>query len=228
MVIMKMSRTCLTVLGFVGSLALVSALSGCAAPTDDESVDSAGAESALVSNPEYDAVVRSASHRKVTTDSAHTAAQSASTHLIGFIPRGQANATLDRLLAVQRWTEIRDAEGETPFTRAQLLSNNDASGVRTVTAKITLDAGATLEIKANAKDAEGGAIAMQATNTTKFKHWLAGTILDENKLAMDVRLIPYEGGLIVDATMRVKLKKMEDKAPALTGSVTSIFDWLAR
>jgi hypothetical protein len=225
---MKLSLTCLTVLGFIGSLALASALSGCAAPEEDEASAAAGSESALGSNPEYDAVIASASKSKVTTDSTRNAQQSASTHLVGFIPRGNADAVLDRLLAVQRWTEIRDVDGDKPFTKAQLLSDADANGSRTVTAKITLDAGATLEIKAVAKDAEGGAIVVSATNTTSFKHWLAGTILDQNKLALDVRLVPYGGGLIVDATMRVKLKKMEDKAPKLTGSVAPIFEWLAR
>jgi hypothetical protein len=226
---MKLSLTCLTVLGFLGSLMLASAVSGCAAPgEEEEAAQSAGSESALGSNPEYDAVISSSTKSKITTDSTRNAQQSASTHLVGFIARGSADAVLDRLLAVQRWTEIRDVDGEKPFTKAQLLSDTEANGVRTVTAKITLDAGATLEIKAVAKDADNGAIAVSATNTTKFKHWLAGKILDENKLAIDIRLVPYADGLIVDATMRVKLEKMEDKAPKLTGSVAPIFEWLAR
>jgi hypothetical protein len=65
------------------------------------------------------------------------------------------------------------------------------------------------------------------TNTNAFKHWLAGTVMDANKLTIAVRLVPYEGGVIVDATMRVKLRKMEDKAAELTGSLASIFEWLA-
>ena len=43
---------------------------------------------------------------------------------------------------------------------------------------------------------------------------------------VDLTLTPYQNGVIVDATMKAKLNKMEDKAPKLTGSIKIIFDWL--
>jgi hypothetical protein len=40
--------------------------------------------------------------------------------------------------------------------------------------------------------------------------------------------VSYEGGVIVDATMKAKLRKMEEKAAKLTGSIALIFDWLKK
>lgn len=216
---MKLSMIALTLLG---ALALSPVLSGCAAPDEGEDVGAQGA--AVGSNPEYDAVVRDGT--KVTTDKTRNARQSASTHLVGYVPRARAEAVLDRLLAVQRWTEIRDTEGTKAFSKAQLLSDDEAGGVRTITAKVTVDGGAKLDIRGTAKES-GEKLVVSITNTNAYKHWLMGTILEANKMSMDIALVPYEGGVIVDATMRAKLAKMEDRAPELTGSIASIFDWLA-
>lgn len=218
---MKLSMLSLTLLG---ALVFSPVLSGCAATADDS--EDVGAQGAAVgANPEYDAVVSGGT--KVETDKTHNAQRSASTHLVGYLPRARAEAVLDRLLAVQRWTEIRDTEGQKAFSKAQLLSDDEAGAVRTVTAKITVDGGAKLDIRGTAKQS-GEKIVVTITNTNAYKHWLMGTILEANKLVMEISLVPYEGGVIVDATMRAKLAKMEDRAPELTGSITSIFDWLAQ
>ncbi len=216
---MKLSMISLTLLG---ALVFSPVLSGCAAADQEEDVGAQGA--AVGSNPEYDAVVRGGT--KVETDETKTARQSASTHLVGYLPRARREAVLDRLLAVQRWTEIKDTEGAKAFSKAQLLSDDEAGGVRTITAKVTVDGGAKLDIRGTAKES-GEKIVVSITNTNAYKHWLIGTVLEANKLAMDITLVPYEGGVIVDATMRAKLSKMEDRAPELTGAIASIFDWLA-
>jgi hypothetical protein len=142
---MKLS---LSGLSLLAALALVSAATGCAAPTEEEDVAAQGSE--VRRNPVYDAVIREGT--KIETDRTRNAQQSASTHLIGFLPRARAASVMDQLLAVQRWTEIRDAEGEKPFERAQLVSDSEAEGVRTVTAKITTEAGAKLDIRGTAAE----------------------------------------------------------------------------
>lgn len=206
----------------LGALVLSPALFGCAAP-DDETEEIGAQGGAASQDPEYDAVVRGGT--KIETDDRRTADRSSSTHLVGYLPRARTEAVLDRLLAVQRWTEIRDAEGEAPFKKAERLSDASDGGVRTVTAKITTDGGAKIDLRATAKE-DGERLVVTITNTKAFKHWLAGTILEPGKLVMEIELVPYEDGVIVDATMRVKLAKMEDRAAELTGSLASIFDWL--
>jgi hypothetical protein len=194
---------------------------GCAAPTEED--DASSSSAAQTRNPVYDAVI--ANGTKVETDATRSASVSAETHLIGYVKRGNTDALLAQLLSVGRWTEIADPEGDKPFKRAEVLSDTGELGARTVTGKITMDKGVTLEVRAVAT-AEGGTRTVRIVNTTGFKHWLAGTILEANRLFIDVKLVPYEGGVIVDATMRAKLKKMEDKAPELTASLESIFTWL--
>jgi len=211
----------------LASFAVVCALvgplaAGCAAPTADD--DSGSSTSALGSNPVYDAVISGGT--KVTANATRNSAQSASTQLMGWIPNKNAGAVLDQLFEVARWTAMRDPDGERPFTSATVSSDAASGGTRTLAAKLTLDGGVTLEVKAVAKTGEGGRITVNITNTTKYKHWLAGTILEANKLNIDLTLVPYENGVIVDAKMAAKLSKMEDKAPALTGAIKIIFDWL--
>lgn len=203
--------------------ALVAPLAaGCAADADDDGAGSS--TSALGSNPVYDAVISNGT--KVTANATRNSTQSASTQLVGWIPNENAGKVLDQLFKVARWTEMRDPDGERPFTRADVSSDASSGGTRTLAAKITLEGGVTLEVKAVAKTAEGGKITVNITNTTKYKHWLAGTILEANKLDIDLSLVPYENGVIVEAKMAAKLSKMEDKAPALTGAIKIIFDWL--
>lgn len=214
-------RSLLRHVALLSSLLVTPLAMGCAAPTEEDAAASSAA--AQTKNPVYDAVVREGT--KVTTDATRTAERSAETHLVGFVRQGDEDKLLAQLLSVGRWTEIRDAEGEQPFQRAELLSDSGDGATRTVTGKISMERNVTLEVRAVASQ-EGAARVVRVTNTTAFKHWLAGTVLEANKLVIDVKLVPYEGGVIVDATMRAKLKKMEDKAPELTSAIQSIFDWL--
>lgn len=203
-------------------LAFSLAVAGCAAPTDDE--DESSSEAAVGENPVYAAVARSGT--KIETDRTRNADQSAKTHLVGFIRGGDSARVLDRLLSVARWTEISDGEGYRPFTRAEMLSDRTQDGVRTVAVKVTLDGGVALEIRGTSKSG-ADKIEIRMTNSTAYRHWLIGTVLDENKLQLSFDLVPFRGGVIVDATLKAKLKKKEDRAAELTGAVGPIFSWLA-
>lgn len=215
---MKLS---LILAGLLSIACLAPLATGCAAPADDEDVGAA--TGAASGDPVYDAVVRGGT--KVETDAARSAEQSASTHLVGFMPRARTTAALDRLLTVGAWKEIKDADGERPFTKASVLSDTTANGIRSIKVKLELDGGVTLDVEGTAKETADG-IAVHLENTSAYKHWLAGTILEARKLSIDVELVSYESGVIVDAKMKAKLKKMEDKAAKLTGSIALIFDWL--
>lgn len=198
------------------------ALSACTAPVDEE--DGAAISAAVTNNPEYDEVVRDGT--KVATNTTRNAEQSASTRLIGFVPGTERDRVLDRLLSVDRWTEIRDPDGDRPFTSSELVSDTTENGTRTVVVMLTLEGNVKLEIRGTAKEGDGR-VEIRMTNSTAYKHWLIGTVLEKNKLHISFDLVPYEDGVIVDATMRAKLKKKEEKAAKLTGSLSSIFDWIA-
>ncbi|HSO36799.1 MAG TPA: hypothetical protein VLT33_29940 [Labilithrix sp.] len=204
------------------SLLLSLAAVGCAAPTDDADAESSG--SAISGDPKYDAVVHGKT--RVDTDATRNASQSASTHMIGFIKGAKTDKVLDRLLSVKGWTEIRDADGEQPFVKAEVTSDTTVAGARKINVKLTLDKGVTLEVEGTAKQGDRG-IEVRMVNTTGYKHWLAGTILEAGKMHISFDLVPYDSGVIVDATMTAKLKKMEDKAAGMTASVALVFDWIA-
>ena len=204
------------------SLLISLAAVGCAAPTDDADAESSG--SAISGDPKYDAVVHGKT--RVDTDATRNASQSASTHMIGFIKGAKTDKVLDRLLSVKGWTEIRDADGEQPFVKAEVTSDTTVAGARKINVKLTLDKGVTLEIEGTAKQGDRG-IEVRMVNTTGYKHWLAGTILEAGKMHISFDLVPYDSGVIVDATMTAKLKKMEDKAAGMTASVALVFDWIA-
>jgi hypothetical protein len=206
-------------------LAMSLATQACMAPADDDDPAAASA-SAQTENPFFDAVI--ADGTKIETDATRTARQSASTRLVGYVPGGDATALLTKLLSVARWTEIKDREGEKPFTRAEVASDtvDEETETRTVISKLTMSGRVTLDVTATAAPADEG-FTVTFTNTSTYKHWLAGTILDPGKLVIDVKLVPYKRGVIIDATMRAKMRKMEDKAPELTAAIASIFEWLA-
>lgn len=204
------------VCALVGPLAM-----GCAAPAGDDDADSS--TSALGSNPVYDAVISGGT--KVESNRTPSSTQSASTNLTGWIPNKTAGSVVEQLFEVARWTEMKGPDGERPFTKTEVSSDASSGGARTVAAKLTLDGGVTIEVKGVAKTV-GGKTTINFTNTTKYKHWLAGTILEANKMNIDITLVPYENGVIVEAKMAAKLSKMEDKAPQLTGAIKIIFDWL--
>lgn len=196
--------------------------SGCAAPTVEESTgDATGAVSAIA---EYDAIIKSGT--KVETNSTPTAAQSASTTLLGWIPKVEPDAGVKQILTVARWSEIRDADGAQPFTSAKVTSDSGSGNTRKLAVKLTLDGGVELDVKVVATEDDKGIITVRVVNTSLYKVFLVGTVLEPEKLVMELKLIPYKDGIIVDATSRVKLSALESKAPPLTASIKAIFDWL--
>jgi hypothetical protein len=198
---------------------------GCAGDTSSEDGAVDDAPAAATSVPAYDAVIRNGT--KVDTEEEPTTRASASTHLLGYIPRVAPAGGVKQLLTVGRWADIRDADGTQPFTSAQIVSDSGSGATRKLTVKLTLDGGVDLDVKAVATEQDTG-IVVRIVNTSAYSHWLAGTILEPEKLVMELKLVPYKDGLIVDATTRVKLAQMEDRAPKLTASIRAIFDWLKR
>lgn len=207
---------------FLLAAASVATSTGCVGATDEENTESADSAQTVAA---YDAVIRSGT--KVETSEVPTARDSSSTHLVGYIPRVAPAAGLKQLMSVARWSDIRDAEGGQPFTHAQIVSDTGTGATRKVLVKLTLDGGVDLDVKAVASE-QGTTMTVRFVNTTSYSHWLVGEILAPEKLSMELKLVPYKDGLIVDATTRVKLSQMEDRAPKLTASIAAIFEWLKR
>lgn len=199
---------------------------GCAGATEDDPEGTPGSgESAQTAVPAYDAVIRNGT--KVDTNDTPSARDSASTRLLGWIPRVAPGAGAKQLLTVARWADIRDPDGGQPFTQARVVSDTGTGASRKVIVKLTLDGGVDLDVKATTSE-QNGAITIKLVNTSAYSHWFVGTILEPEKLVMEVKLVPYKDGVIVDATTRVKLARMEERAPKLTASITAIFAWLQR
>ncbi|MBX3187525.1 MAG: hypothetical protein KF819_10945 [Labilithrix sp.] len=201
------------------SLLLVAA-AGCAGSVEDDPIDEAAAASTSVAA--YDAVIRNGT--KVDTVSTEAASLSASTRLLGWIPRATPSRVLEQLFAVSKWPEIRDAEGEQPFTAASVLSRSGTGDTRNLTVKLALSAGIELSVRATSKR-EDEKIVVSFVNTSGYSHWFMGTILESRKLEINLQLIPYKDGVIVDATAKAKLAQMESRAPELTRSIQPIFEW---
>jgi hypothetical protein len=202
--------------GFVLLLSLSLVGVGCAAPTEDV----ASADQAL---SEYQSVEKNGT--KVVSNTTPTESQSAKTRLVGFIPSAQVDAVAAQLLHIDRWTAIEDKDGNKPFESSSLKGDSTSGDIRTVTGKVTIQGGIPLDFRGQARSAEDKTT-IHFTNTTGYKHWLAGQILDPGKLTIDVTLVPLDDGVIVDATMKVKLDQMEDKAADFCAALPLVFGWL--
>ena len=73
----------------------------------------------------------------------------------------------------------------------------------TVTGTIPLSVNLT-----STSDADTGREVLHLTNTKGFSIFLLGEVLAPGKLLLDVTLVPMNGGVIIDATMSVKLRKV--------------------
>ena len=204
--------------------ALVLALGGiaCTASTTDD-----GEATAQDLTP-YDSVVSSGT--KIDTDTTITATQSAKTHLVGFVKDRTLSAIEKQLLTIGKWTQIKNPDGADPITAAHVSSDHVSGGVRSVAATISLSAGIDIALGATTKTNDDGSESIHITNTAAARHWLAGTIVEKEKLVIDVKLVPYDNstkkGTIVDATIKVKMAQMEDKAPGLADVLPMVFTWL--
>lgn len=212
-------------------LALGVSATGCAAESgeDAESADSAASKTpdspaaAEARNPAYDAVARKA---KVTNKATPGEAVSAQTTLLGYIPSEKIEDVTDKLLGVRKWTEIAGEDGTKVFTAARVTGDDVKEGVRTIKANVTMDGDIQLATKVVSETKDDGTRSITITNTSSYRHWLAGEVLAPGKLKIVIVLRPYQGGVIVDANATVKLNASEDSAPSITGYVVPIFNWL--
>lgn len=212
----RLSRTCFLLFAIVAGSA-----TACGAPRDN----AVSSDAAFTANPEYDAVIARGAPR-VVNDDTQSAQQSASTRVVGFVADSDPDDVVAKLLDVSRWTEIEDGEGEPAFERAVVLSESTDGSLRATNAELTMTGGVKLEIRAVVQETADGH-RVRIANTTAYKHWFAGTILEPQKLSIDVKLVRYREGTIVDATARAKLRRLESQAGELTGSLEHIFRWLA-
>lgn len=202
------------------------ALPGCAGEMEEGDEDAEMAEAAASDVALYTNVAKSG--RPVVQEvTKPTATVSASTRLIGHIPRVAPSAALDRLLTIGKWTEIVDADGDRPFSQARVAKQTGSGFSRRIDASLTANGGVKLDVNVVSKPAAQGAT-VNITNTSEFRHWLIGPVLAPGKLVIDVKLIPHSGGTIVDATMKVKLLQREEDAADLTGAIKPTFEWLKR
>jgi len=194
----------------------------CTASTDD------GGEATSQDLTPYDSVVSKGT--TIDNDNTITATQSAKTHLVGFVKDRSPDALEKQLLTIGKWTQIKNPDGDPPITAAHVSSDVTKAGVRTVAATISLSAGIDVVLGATTTTNDDGSQSIHITNTKAASHWLAGMIVDKQKLNIDVKLVPYDNnnkkGSIVDATIKVKMAQMEDKAPGLAEVLPMVFTWL--
>lgn len=205
------------------SLSLGLPVSGCAAGVEDDPVDTAGQAATEVAA--YEKVIRNGT--AVENKTMPTATESASTKVTGWIPAVAPDKVLTRLLTVGSWKDITDADGQKPFTQASVVRQTGTGNVRTVDAKLVLESGLDIAAKATAKE-DGNNLVVKIVNTSEYRHWFVGTVLRAEKLVIDIKLVPYKNGTIVEANMKVKLETVEDRAPEATQSLVPMFDWLKR
>lgn len=200
-------------------------LAGCAADAEEDTgaAEAANSTDAGPKNPTYEAVRRSP---KIANRATPGGATSAETTLLGYIPGDKVSDTLGKIAGVRRWPEITNEDGSRVFTAARVSSDNAQNGTRTVRANVTLDGDIALDTKLVAQPGENGSQKVTITNTSGYRHWLAGQVLDPNGLAIELELVPYQGGVIVNAKARVKLNSQEQMAPGITSYVVPIFNWL--
>lgn len=206
----------------VTSIALASTACAGREEATEEDEQGSGAAAQTV-NPTYDAVVR-AGRPRVESTSAPTDTLSAETTLLGFVPGANVAEIAAKLVDVGRWSEIREGE-ERPFTEAKKKRDDRASPKRTVEGEVELAGSVTIDVRLTA-EAKEDATQVLVTNTTGYSAFPVGRILEPGKLTIDVKLVPYARGVIVDAKMRVKLAKFESRGTEITRMVEPIFAWL--
>lgn len=218
-----------TTISMFAPLLLVAAvgLAGCSADTsEDDAADGTAAQTgtdAGAKNPTYEAVLKRA---KVATSTTPGGVTSAETTLLGYVPKEKVEDTLSKLLGVRHWTEIQNDDGSAVFTATRVVSDDNGADKRTVKAKVTMSGDISLDTRLVADKQDDGSQKITITNTSAYTHWLAGQVLDPGKLVIDIKLVPYQDGVIVDARARVKLNSHEDQAPGITAYIGPIFNWL--
>jgi hypothetical protein len=130
----------------------------------------------------------------------------------------------DKLVELGRWLEIHKASGEQVFSEVTVVSDQGAPAVRTVSAKMTMSS-VSVTFEAKVGEAEGAQV-VRITNPLKITYGIFGTVVRARGFDMVFKLVPYSGGVVVDATCFVKLEMYEAKASKATESLRPIFGWL--
>jgi hypothetical protein len=89
--------------------------------------------------------------------------------------------------------------------------------------------GVAVDVTCTSKVQPDGSELVRIVNTSAYSHWLVGTVLQPNNMVIEAKLLSYDdAGVIFDATMRVKLEAMEDRAHELTETLGDVFSWLEK
>lgn len=207
-----------TIARFVLALSLGLAATACSVTSSDDA--SASAQDLTA----YDSVVTHGT--KVETDDTRNDHQSAKTRVIGFMKSRAVDASSKQMSAIAHWTDIKADDGTRAFSAARVVSDHTTGSTRTITAKVTLADGVAIDVSCTVRPLDDGTTSVKIVNTTGYEHWLAGTVLKPNGIVIDAKLVSYQDGVIFDATMRVKLETMEERAAGLAATLPEVFTWL--
>lgn len=188
--------------------------------------DSGDSESNVESgNAEYDSVI-SANRPKISVDKTRTATQSASGRLVGWLPGSTPNKALARFVMLNKWSEIKDADGEAMF-KSGSVNSAITNGNGTISGQLV--SAVTLKLGGSSKADANGRYTLHMENTEKATK-LFVTVVSKGNLKIDVKFIPYKKGnaegVIVDASLKVKLNVSESDADGLADGLLPIFNWL--
>lgn len=180
-------------------------------------------------NAEYDAVI-AANAPKITVDKTRTASQSASGHLVGWIPGSTPGRVLKRLGKLNQWNEIIGTDGEPLFESGTVTKNTiDANGNGALEGELV--AAATLKLGGTSKNV-GGRLMLHLENITPAKKLIFVTVVDKGNLKIDGKIIPYTkggvSGVILDATLKIKLNLAQEEADGMADGLKPIFEWVKR
>lgn len=193
---------------------------GCASDSGDSE---ANIESG---NAEYDAVI-AANKPKITVDKTRTSTQSASGRLVGWLPGSTPDKALARFAQLNKWGEIKKADGEAMFKSGKVTKNTISNGNGELSGELV--AAVTLKVGGSAKSEASGRYTLHLENTDKATK-LFITVVSKGNLKIDVKFVPYTKGgvegVIIDASLKVKLNVSESDADGLADGLTPIFNWL--
>ncbi|MFO0664626.1 MAG: hypothetical protein U0174_11785 [Polyangiaceae bacterium] len=210
----------LSVAGLAIALALPVFAVGCGSDTGDSEAD---IESG---NAEYDGVI-GAGAPKITVDKTRTPTQSASGRLVGWLPNSTADKAIARFAQLNKWNEIKDADGEPMFKSGKVTKNTITAGNGELAGELV--SAVTLKVGGSSKAEASGRYVLHLENTDKATKFLV-TVVSKGNLKIDVKFVPYKkgnvSGVIVDASLKVKLNVSESDADGLADGLKPIFAWI--
>ena len=209
----------LTISGLVLGLSLPF-YAGCASDTGDSEAD---IESG---NAEYDAVI-AANKPKISVDKTRTSTQSASGRIVGWLPGATPEKALARFAKLNQWNQIKNVEGDAMFKSGKVTKNTIVAGSGELTGELV--AAVTLKVGGSCKADANGRYTLHLENTEKATK-LFVNVVSKGNLKIDVKFVPYTKGgvegVILDASLKVKLNVSESDADGLADGLTPIFNWV--